>query len=73
MPKIPDLKNYLIWTGLTDSEQKKLWDPANAYFSIWGISPGWLEKFDQLQRVQTISKLVETTDNIEYINLACRN
>ena len=49
LPKVPDLKNYLIWTGLTDSEQKKLWDPANAYFSIWGISPGWLEKFDQVR------------------------
>ena len=48
LAKGPRFKNYLIWTGLTDSEQKKLWDPANAYFSIWGISPGWLEKFDQL-------------------------
>ena len=28
--KVPDLKNYLIWTVRTDSKQKTFWDPGNA-------------------------------------------
>ena len=47
-----NLENYLIWTDRTDSKPILRWDPANAYFWILDIPPGWLEKSFQLKKVK---------------------
>ena len=49
---LPDLKNYLFWTDRTDSEEKTIWLPANAYFAILSQNPGWVENCFQFSRLK---------------------